>query len=156
MRPTPSPIVVVLAAALAVAATGCAGSNRAESPGGAWAPADARKDDIRELWMQIREWRVELAMPADPMPGDQALLAQAVKTLRRCPATDAAEGTCGDVCNLKDAICDNADSICRIDDELGDDAWAAGKCTSAKASCKEATNRCCGCSAEAPRPTRTD
>jgi hypothetical protein len=148
---TRQPLALLAIAALG-AALGCAASNRAENPGAAWAPVDARKDDIRDLWMQIREWRVELAMPADPTPGDKALLAQAVKALRRCPATDAAEGACGDVCNLKDAICDNADSICRIADELGDDAWAAGKCTSAKASCKEATDRCCGCTEDAARP----
>jgi hypothetical protein len=136
---------LVVAAAVAALVAACAGSNRAEAPGQAWAPTDARKDDIRELWMQIREWRVELALPADPIPGDQALLAQAVNSLRRCALTDAAEGTCGDVCNLKDAICDNADSICRIADELDGDAWAADKCKSAKASCKEATDRCCAC-----------
>jgi hypothetical protein len=131
----------------------CAGSKRNEAPASAYAPLDARKDDIRDLWMQIREWRVELNMPADPRPGDKALIAQGVTALRRCALADGEPGgTCGDVCNLKDAICDNADSICRIASDLGD-AWADDKCKSAKSSCKEATDRCCACTGEAPDQT---
>ena len=59
--------------------------------------------------------------------------------------------TCDDVCSLADAICDNAEAICTIADELGkDDDFAQDKCTSAKASCREAKQKCCGCSSENP------
>jgi hypothetical protein len=144
--------LALLALAALAAAAGCAAAERPGGDAERYGALDARKDDIRELWMQIRDWRVELAMPADPTPGDAATLAQAIGRLRRCRMPDAAppEGTCGDVCNLKDAICDNAVSICRIAAELDGDAWADGKCASAKASCKEATDRCCACAARLP------
>jgi hypothetical protein len=55
--------------------------------------------------------------------------------------------TCNDVCSLADAICDNAEQICILADELGkQDTWAQGKCASAKASCRDAKKKCCGCS----------
>jgi hypothetical protein len=52
---------------------------------------------------------------------------------------------CTDVCELGTAICDNAEDICAIAAELGDDAWARDKCDSAKASCREAQEGCCEC-----------
>jgi hypothetical protein len=145
-------LVALFGVVAGVALAACAGksqSREAAAPSAAsgYEPLDGRKDDVRELWIQIRQWRVELGMAAEPAPGDEHLVAQAVGSLRFCAATDAEPtgGTCGDVCNIKEAICDNADSICRIADELEGDAWAAGKCKSAKASCKEATDRCCAC-----------
>lgn len=114
------------------------------------AAMDVRKDDIRELWIQIRDWRVALGMTADPVPAGKIFMAKAVTQLRACPVPEQEpSGTCGDTCNLKEAICDNAESICRIADELEGDAWAADKCKSAKSSCKEATDRCCACTGEA-------
>jgi hypothetical protein len=57
--------------------------------------------------------------------------------------------SCDDVCNLADAICDNAEAICTIAGELGkDDDFAQDKCSSAKGSCREAKQKCCGCSAD--------
>ena len=53
--------------------------------------------------------------------------------------------TCKDTCTLADSICDNAESICKIAKELGNDAWATGKCTDGETSCKTAHDRCCGC-----------
>jgi hypothetical protein len=55
---------------------------------------------------------------------------------------------CGVVCSLADAICENSARICRIADEIEGDAWACGKCSSAKASCKEARQACCRCWSE--------
>ena len=58
--------------------------------------------------------------------------------------------TCNDVCNLADAICDNAERICEIAAELGsDDKLGQEKCASAKASCREAKQRCCSCADKA-------
>jgi len=58
----------------------------------------------------------------------------------------AASSSCGDVCRLSDSICDNSGKICKIADDIGDDEWAAGKCTSSKQTCGDAHKRCCECS----------
>lgn len=129
-----------------IAALAAACASRAAPVG--YASIDAKKDDIRELWMQIRDWRVkELGIRAEPPPPDAVLVAKPVDSLRQCdaaPAPETAEA-CTDTCTLRDAICDNADAICRIAEDLGDDVWADDKCKSAKSSCREATERCCGC-----------
>ncbi len=108
-----------------------------------------KKNEITALWTQIRDWRREAGMGVDPSPTMVfAMSKQNVHTVERtCPDSHSVPATCGDVCNLADAICDNAESICSIAAELGDDPWAKGKCDNAKASCKEARQRCCDCSA---------
>jgi hypothetical protein len=141
------------------AALSCSAQQRPEAVAVDRSPDDeARRADIRDLWFQIRDWRVESGMATEPEPIERAFQAKAVHSLRQCGIGAAAEeprGTCADVCNLKDAICDNADSICRIADELDGDDWAADKCKSAKSSCKEATERCCACTGgDAPAPAR--
>ena len=114
---------------------------------------DPRRYEIMELWGQIRTWRKDSGWAVEPAiplnhPG---ILHKAVKDIRVCPMDpDPDDATCQDTCRLKDAICDNADSICRIAQDLGEDAWAAEKCQSAKASCKEATQKCCACAATEP------
>lgn len=106
------------------------------------------------LWTQIRDWRREAGMRVDPSP--ESLIewrARTVKEAQRvCPDTHPITKTCEDICSLADAICDNAEAICDIADKLGrDDHQAQEKCTSAKASCKEAKQRCCTkCSEEPP------
>ena len=106
---------------------------------------DPRKTEIQDLWMQVRDWRVENGMSADPeVP--MAKTFPAIPTIRKCsverePTTEV----CQDTCSLKDAICYNAEKICRIASDLGNDTWAESKCDSAKASCKEATTKCCEC-----------
>jgi hypothetical protein len=75
-------------------------------------------------------------------------MSRSVDQIRICRVEkDPTTAVCTDTCNLKDAICDNAESICRIAGELGNDDWADKKCSSAKASCKEATQKCCECTA---------
>lgn len=54
--------------------------------------------------------------------------------------------TCTDTCTLADSICENAETICKIAKELGNDAWANGKCAGAETSCEKARGKCCGCS----------
>ena len=105
-------------------------------------------DEIDQLWMQIRDWRVEAHMTADP--SRQTLMeieGMSVHTVRKnamCPTEPKSE-ECDDVCGLAEAICDNAESICDLARELPDDTWAADKCKSATASCREAKERCCAC-----------
>ncbi len=121
------------------------------SPSSTDSPIDwtlTRKNDIRALWVQIRQWRQQdLKLASEPTPFSSAP-STPIKELRSCIETkrSSKSDTCADTCRVKDAICDNADDICRIADELGDDAWAKEKCQSAKASCKEAKEQCCGCS----------
>ena len=89
-------------------------------------------------------------MDLDPSPADVIQWRGRTGAARRracAPTTTPVPPTCSDVCSLADAICDNAEAICGIADELGkDDHVAQEKCTSAKASCREAKQRCCNCS----------
>lgn len=106
-------------------------------------------NEITALSIQIREWRREAKLPVDPRRED--VLAIAPKTIEEaryvCPASHPVPNSCGDVCSLADAICDNAEQICILADELGkDDKWAQDKCDSAKASCRDAKKLCCKCS----------
>ncbi len=113
----------------------------------AWQAAQSKRNEITALWTQIRDWRREAGLQVEPE-------ATSVVQMRRMSVSTAARAcvrpkgqreTCADVCDLADAICDNAESICAIAVELGDDAWAQDKCDSAKASCREGQQRCCTC-----------
>ncbi|TMQ12657.1 MAG: hypothetical protein E6J91_20475 [Deltaproteobacteria bacterium] len=120
-----------------------------------WQRRQQKMTEITTLWAQIREWRRAAHMELDPTPADMFQwrgrpVSEAAKV---CPDGHAvpASGTCGDVCNFAEAICDNAEAICGIADELGKaDRDAQDKCASAKASCREAKQRCCNCSEPAP------
>jgi hypothetical protein len=117
-------------------------------------PNDPRKNDITALWTQIRDWRREAGMQVEPRREELVAVApMSVREVQRvCTADHQVPQACGDVCSLADAICDNAEQICILADELGKaDTWAQDKCASAKASCREAKKKCCGCS----EPTTT-
>lgn len=112
-----------------------------------------QRSEILALWTQIRDWRREAKMGLDPSPQTEAqITGLTVKEIERvCPDGHKVPSTCNEVCNLGDDICDNAERICNLADQLGkDDAWAQEKCTSAKASCREAKQKCCNCSAKDP------
>ncbi|HET6610933.1 MAG TPA: hypothetical protein VFG83_03055 [Kofleriaceae bacterium] len=127
----------------------CAGPAHQTSP---YERSDAHKDEIRDLWIQIRGWRVEAGMTPDPSTAViRATAPMSIGRLQICPANPRTE-TCQDVCNLKDAICANAARICDIAAKLGGDPWADGKCASSKASCKESRARCCECAEDEPPP----
>jgi hypothetical protein len=140
----PSAIVGLVLGAIVAGVIACGSAQHAD--GGA-----SKRGEITALWTQIRDWRREARMDLDPST-------QTVFQLERHTVKDAArvcsEGhkvpqSCDDVCNLADAICDNAEAICTIADELGkDDDFAQDKCSSAKGSCREAKQKCCGCSAD--------
>ena len=108
-----------------------------------------KENEITALWTQIRDWRREAKMPLDP---SRSLMIQfdrsPVDQVKRvCTDGHEVPKTCDDVCDLATAICDNAEAICGLADELGkDDTFAQEKCSSAKASCREAKQRCCDCS----------
>lgn len=75
-----------------------------------------------------------------PVPAANIALPTADPTCKPSPSD-----TCKAQCTLGDSICTNAKRICEIAAELGDDSYANGKCTSGKASCDAARERCCGC-----------
>ena len=141
---TASPaVLVVLGAILGAVVAACAGN---KAPMVATTEVDLRKKEIQDLWIQIRDWRVDHQWSAEPAAGMR--VPGLLKDIRRCKAPgEPSTDVCQDICTLKDAICDNAQSICRIAGELAGDPWADEKCKSAKASCKESTEKCCECTA---------
>ena len=146
-------VLIGLGLAIAIAACAAGGSSREPAAAGPMGDIDSRKQDIQKLWNEIRDWRVDKGMTPDPLidlTKRPEIIQSPVSKIRQCPAEESPPKTdeCTDVCTLKDDICDHAASICRIANDLGDDDWARGKCNSAKASCKEATEKCCGCLAD--------
>jgi hypothetical protein len=123
----------------------------AKSPRGVKHTVDPRKNEITALWTQIRAWRREGKMEVEPaIAAIQSVRDKTVTQAQSvCPAR-VPPPACTEICDLAGAICDNAESICAIADELGNDPWAREKCDSAKASCKEATETCCECDADVP------
>ena len=111
-----------------------------------------KENEITALWTQIRGWRREAKMDVDPSPIMIAAPPKSVMDAKRvCPEAHPVPSTCADVCSIAENICDNAERICTLADELGkQDDFAQGKCTSAKTSCREGKQRCCGCSDKEP------
>jgi hypothetical protein len=119
-----------------LAALSCAGPQKsAEAP-----ERDRRVEEIIAFDSEIRTFRQELGLPPQPekkyFPPNEIAWSTA-------PTPASAE--CKEVCNLAEHICSNKDEICKIAGEMPDDAWAKGKCDSAKASCNEANERCLNC-----------
>jgi hypothetical protein len=137
---------IVLATAIAIAAA-CAGGQKT------WEVRQQKKNDLSILYSEIREWRREAGLDLEPNPQEvnQIRGKKSVHEVRAvCPANQApVSAACTDVCMLADHICDNAESICAIAAELDGDSWAAEKCASAKASCREAKKKCCAKCSEA-------
>ena len=151
------PMLIALVA-LATIAASCSAQRQSPAPASSeyYMQADMRKAEILDLWEQIRGWRVEeLQLSANPnRMVVAAVFRSSINRLRICPSQPAPKTpVCTDVCVIKDAICDNAEDICRIASEIPNDHWARDKCNSAKASCKEARERCCSCIAKEPRST---
>lgn len=134
-------LVLIMAAACA-----------SRQPAVSYEQIDQRKQEIAMLWGQIRGWRQDAGLRGvEPSP--RAILEMRGKPMaqatRVCPQrVEPQTQHCSDVCSLADAICENADRICRVADELQGDDWADSKCSSAKASCKEARQACCRCWSE--------
>ncbi len=115
-----------------------------------------KRNEISNLWTQIRGWRHEAKMDLDPpVTVLQVVRGQTARDAARvCKANRTEPATCSDICSIADAICDNAEAICGLAEELGkNDTFAQEKCTSSKASCREAKQRCCGCAEETEAPS---
>jgi hypothetical protein len=111
-----------------------------------------KMNEITALWVEIRRYRGDLEMPLDPpVSMMNEFRAKTVKDARRvCSDNHARPATCQDSCTLSDHICENAELICKIADELGKHDRAQEKCTSSKASCREAKQKCCDKCSKAP------
>ena len=105
---------------------------------------------INDLWVQIRDFRRQAGMPLDPPDPLERQFRNVPPAQAKASCSEPEAPTCSDICVLANHICDNAETICKIADELGKDDPAQEKCTSAKASCREATQRCCNCNANPP------
>lgn len=118
-----------------------------------WQRRQQKMTEITTLWAQIRGWRHEAHMDLDPEPSTMHQWSgrSVPEAARVCSQSVRQPKRCDDICSIGEAICDNAERICTLADELGNDQLAQDKCTSAKASCREAKQRCCTCIA-APDP----
>jgi len=122
---------------------------QSDSGAGAALPTGKHDPKIEELAAAIEKDMKSLNLPP-PIAASTCVQAECAQPASVEPSTDptCAHGdseTCKDTCTLADSICKNAEQICKIAKELGNDAWAFGKCDDGNTSCKAATARCCGC-----------
>jgi hypothetical protein len=105
-------------------------------------------DQIEQLSNEIEAKRTQMGLPAQapvaPLTAHTVTMGQ-VPTSRDASCHPAASQACTDSCNLSDSICSNAGKICDLANQLQGDAWAADKCSRAKATCDAAHAQCCGC-----------
>ena len=143
---------VAVGLALAATVLACARPPVSEP---SWSRRQRLLDAMDQRLSEIRQWRHERGMGIEPTTMDllQARKETVPQAKNVCPDHHVVPKTCSDICLLSDDICDNAEAICAIADELGkDDKEGQDRCASAKASCHEAVQRCCDCSAIDARP----
>ncbi len=142
---------LLLGAGLAVAFLACAVPRAQETKTMAApppSPADEWKLDIVGRMQDIRGDRTALGLRIEPSK-QQIMAAIQYRIAPMCPGNEPDSPTCETKCTLAQNICDNATEICRISDsELKGNSWAADQCNSARASCKEASKKCCSCNEE--------
>jgi len=122
------------------------GQRSAAVPGGD--PHDEIAALDREIAAQLS--RAQVAPPAAAACSGAACAAAMIEPFATPSTTDpachpASSARCSDVCTLSDSICKNQQRICDLAKQLAGDDWAAGKCTSARASCQAAHDSCCSC-----------
>lgn len=106
--------------------------------------------DINERWTAIQEAMVEAELDTNMRSDAATAMAERVagkpvaEARAICTPPDPPKLLCKDVCKLANSICDNAENICRLAEQLDED-WARGRCTGATTSCGQAADRCCGC-----------
>lgn len=148
-------IGTALTVALGAIYLGCSGQSKTtqvaapQAPDAAVIAGNPYQGEIIEMLGEIRRWRGELNLTLEPT---ERVFGTVESAKNVCPITETVVEECRDICTLADHICENADNICRIaDGELRGDDWAKDKCSSAKASCKEARKECCGCEDDAAK-----
>jgi hypothetical protein len=145
---------VALGACLAIAIA-CGGVRKAGAP--APTATSAAGGDVRAqieaLDRQIAEDMTRAQLPPAPATCAGAACAEAMSQPFATPTRDdpqcrpASSTRCTDTCTLATSICNNQQKICELAGQLEGDDWAAGKCESARASCKAAHDQCCRCAA---------
>lgn len=125
---------------------------RPKPPPDDWQRRMQKLQEIDRLYSEIRVFRSAAKLELEPPVTLQvAYQNKSTKEAARvCPDHHAIPAACDDTCRLSSHICENAETICKIADELGAHDRAQEKCTSAKASCREAKQKCCNCSAKPP------
>ena len=106
-------------------------------------PTGSPHDQIEQLSSQIEAQRGSMQL-TEPAVG--AAVSAPISSTADASCHPAPSDACHDSCKLADSICDNAAKICDLASQLATDAWATGKCDSAKATCSSAHTKCCGCS----------
>ena len=148
----------VVAGALCALGIACAagGAKSMSAPPTAAAPAEMGRGSpehaqIEQLDREITETRQKMGLGAQAVPVPPPVApsctgpgcaAEAATAMNCHPG---ASETCTSSCTFKDSICTNATKICELAKQLPGDAWASDKCNAGKASCTEATERCCAC-----------
>ena len=138
-----------LALGLAIALIIACGGRQAPQSGG---DRHFKLDEMDRRLAEIRQWRHERGIRAELPAGDvnQWLGRTLPQAKNVCPDNHPVPKTCSDICILSDDICDNAEAICAIADDLGKgDHEGQERCASAKASCHDAKQRCCNCATDA-------
>lgn len=155
--------LALAAACLAAIACG-AGSARSSAPpvapGINAAPEVGPRDvhaEIEELDRSISAKLARAQIPPPVATCSGATCATAMSEPFTTPATDpncrpSPGDRCSNLCTLATSICRDHERICRLAQQLGDDEWAANKCTQARASCQAAHDTCCECMQRRRRP----
>ena len=105
------------------------------------------ESEISRLSAEIRDLRLQGGLEAEPLVSE-ATEVESMSVEEIQSSADHAEPksqVCIATCTIETSICKNAQSICRLADNIPDNQWAAEKCSSGKASCKEATQQCADC-----------
>ena len=138
---------VIVAIAIA-----CGGRRGPVDPPPPWAERQHKLNEMDQRLAQIRQWRHERGIRAEvPSVDVNQWLGRTLPQAKNvCPDNHVVPKTCSEICTLSDDICDNAEAICAIADDLGkDDHEGQERCANAKASCHDAKQRCCDCAAAA-------
>jgi hypothetical protein len=141
---------VIAGAALGAIVVACATVPKTPPP--EWEKRMVQLQEIDRLYSEIRVFRSDMKLELEPpVTLQNAFRTKSTKEARAvCPDNHKIPATCDDSCRLSSHICENSELICKIADELGPQDRAQEKCTSAKASCREAKQRCCDCSVKPP------
>lgn len=148
--PLPAATAVAIGLAVGIWLAACGGAKARTSPQSTGAAMMGRTtdqhDEISRLDAEIAEARKRLSLAAPTPEQIAAAESRPMATGSHCDAVARAPTpACTDSCTLAGSICDNAERICQIADELAPDAWASEKCGDARATCDLAHERCCGC-----------
>lgn len=114
---------------------------------------EGKRAEIARQFEEIGQWRRQTGYSAEPEQLDIESAPTSVDHTRlgQPPSHAGRSLTCIDICKIQDSICDNAESICRLADELEEDEWATDKCESSKASCEDASDNCTQCTPPSPK-----